>query len=164
MQPHIMLCCSAPLHTQVAYCLCAVCRCIAGQLVSPLTLPLALLRDSAAFQRASSNKSSASEAPSTPGAAAAGPGSSSAAVGDSSQHHSQGAVGSGGGTAGQPMTRKLLFEMFAAWCEEGTSRGGKDEMRRQYIVFPAYPGLCRCGCYCDRTHTFHRLSFSWSRG
>jgi hypothetical protein len=96
--------------------------------VSPLTLPLALLRDSAIFQRASSNKSSASEAPSTPGAAAAGAGSSSAALGDSSsQHHTQGAVGSGGGsTAGQPMTRKLLFEMFAAWCEEGTSRGGKE--------------------------------------
>ncbi|WIA40102.1 hypothetical protein OEZ86_013510 [Tetradesmus obliquus] len=119
--------------SQVAYCLCAVCRCVAGQLVSHLTLPLALLREIAAFQRASSSKSNASEAPGTPGsaaAAAAGVGSG-AAAGDSSQHlqqqPQQGAVGSGGSrAAGQPMARKLLFEMFAAWCEEGTNRGAAD--------------------------------------
>lgn len=100
---------------QVAYCLCAVCRCVAGQLVGPLTLPLALLRDSASavVQRASSNKSTTSEASAT-GTAAGAAGSG----GDVSHH-------SAGGTAGQPMARKLLFEMFAAWCEEGTSRGGE---------------------------------------
>eukprot|EP00878_Enallax_costatus_P012410 GHUV01012961.1.p1 GENE.GHUV01012961.1~~GHUV01012961.1.p1 ORF type:complete len:1005 (+),score=325.04 GHUV01012961.1:1774-4788(+) len=99
--------------TQVAYCLCAVCRCVASQLSNQLTQPLSQLRESAAVQRASSNKSNASDASTAAG------NSSSVLAGDSSQH----AGGGGAAPAGQPMARKLLFEMFMLWCEDGQGRG-----------------------------------------
>lgn len=106
------------LRLQVAYCLCAVCKCVGHELVGPMTLSLAMMRDAPSLQRVNSNRSSLSE-PMTPGASIASlakmsPGAA-AGVQDSLAATSIGS--SAGGQA--PMARKVLFEMFAAWCEEG---------------------------------------------
>eukprot|EP00775_Hariotina_reticulata_P013221 gene13221-13351_t len=98
--------------SQVAYCLCAVCHCITDQLVGPLTLPVGQLRDSVAVQHAMSNKSNASEASTTSGGQMTG--QKSGGLGDAL------GITSSTSPAGQePMTRKVLFYMFAAWCEDG---------------------------------------------
>lgn len=107
---------------QVAYCLCAVCRCIGHELVGPMTLPLAAMRDAPTVQRANSNRSSVSE-PLTPGTAVShqGLGKLSPGLGSFGTPTDGLAAGSiSSGVAGQaPMARKQLFEMFAGWCEEG---------------------------------------------
>lgn len=101
---------------QVAYCLCAVCRCVASQLSNQLTQPLGQLRESSAVQRVSSNKSAASDA------STAAASSGQLLAGDTGGSQAAGASGAAV-VAGQPMTRKLLFEMFMHWCEEGQGRG-----------------------------------------
>lgn len=100
---------------QVAYCLCAVCRCTGHELVGPMTLPLGMVRDAPSVQRASSNRSSLSE-PITPGTSATTQGMAGPAAGVQDSLAATSLTGSG---AGAPMARKLLFEMFAGWCEEG---------------------------------------------
>lgn len=108
-----LTCTCASICVQVAYCLCAVCRCVASHLSTQLTQSLSQLREAVAVQRVSSNKSNVSDASTAAG------NSASVLAGDNSQP--------AGGVAapGQPMTRKLMFDMFMLWSEEGQGRGGQ---------------------------------------
>lgn len=86
-----------------------------------MTLPLPMMRDmSAPVQRANSNRSSLSE-PMTPGPSMTNQGLAKLSPGQAAAVQDSLAVASiASSTAGQaPMARKLLFEMFAGWCEEG---------------------------------------------
>ena len=94
-----------------------------------MTLPLGMVRDIPAVQRASSNRSSLSE-PITPGTSNTNQGVAGAAAGTQDSLAATSLSGSG---AGAPMARKLLFEMFAGWCEEGD-------------------GEATCGCGMGPTH------------
>jgi hypothetical protein len=119
-RPSVLLC--LLLLLQVAYCLCAVCKCVGHELVGPMTLPLALMRDMTAVQRISSNRTSLTE-PATPGPSMTAQGLAKLSPGQASVQDSLGATSLGSSAVGQaPMARKLLFEMFASWCEEGDGK------------------------------------------
>jgi len=89
-----------------------------------MTLPLALMRDAPSVQRASSNRSSLSE-PLTPGTSMTSQGQllgqklspGPAAAGQDSL--AAVSISSSAAVGQAPMARKMLFEMCAAWCEEG---------------------------------------------
>lgn len=122
-----------------------------------MTLPLSLMRDAPSVQRANSNRSSLSE-PLTPGTSVAsqsqgfgvgqklspGPGGAGAAA-DSLLA----AASISSSAAGQaPMARKLLFEMFAGWSEEGDGAFCVGEACWA-ALFSADPA-CGCGtCVCN---------------
>jgi hypothetical protein len=60
------------------------------------------------------------------------------------------------------MTRKLLFEMFAAWCEEGTSRGGEGEAKMNLCVYCLHVGLL-LWLFLRQMHTAPWLFAAWCK-
>jgi hypothetical protein len=106
-----------------------------------MTLPLALMRDMAAVQRISSNRSSLTE-PATPGPSMTAQGLAKLSPGQTSVQDSVGVSSPGSSAVGQaPMARKLLFEMFAPWCEEGD---GEHQVQMTHICNVRVPVALDC--------------------